>query len=296
MRMHRDAAYAIPDSAVADKALLDAARSTWDEAVALGELYGYRNAQATVLAPTGTIGLLMDCDTTGVEPDFALAKFKKLAGGGYFKIVNESVPEALRRLGYTKDQSREIIEFICGTNTLKSAAPVNDRALAERGLSAEEIARVEAQLPKVFELGHAFNAFVLGEACLKRLGLKAEDDVLRKLGFTDAELDQSNDVLCGRMTVEGAPHLREEHLAIFDCANKCGKTGKRFIHWMGHIKMMGSVQPFISGAISKTINMPGEATVDDIKEAYLQSWKLGIKAVALYRDGCKASQPLSSKS
>jgi ribonucleoside-diphosphate reductase alpha chain len=295
MKMHRDASYQIrPEDCPQN--LLKAAREDWDDAVALGELYGYRNAQSTVLAPTGTIGLLMDCDTTGVEPDFALVKFKKLAGGGYFKIVNESVSEALRRLGYTKDQSREIIEYICGTNTLKSAAPISDRALAERGLTAEEIARVNAQLPKVFELGHAFNAFVLGEACLKRLGLKPEDDVLAKLGFTAAEVDLSNDILCGRMTVEGAPHLKEEHLPIFDCANKCGKIGKRFIHWMGHIKMMGAVQPFISGAISKTINMPNEATVEDIKEAYLQSWKLGLKAVALYRDGCKASQPLSTKS
>ena len=208
-----------------------------------------------MIAPTGTIGLLMDCDTTGVEPDFALVKFKKLAGGGYFKIVNESVPEALRRLGYAKEQAQEILAYVMGTNTLKSPSPVCDRALAERGLTAEEIARVEAQLPKVFELRHAFNSFNVGEACLKRLGIVAEDDLLAKLGFTEAEIEQSNDVLCGRMTVEGAPHLKEEHLAIFDCANKCGKIGQRFIHWMGHIKMMGATQPFLSGAISKTINM-----------------------------------------
>jgi ribonucleoside-diphosphate reductase alpha chain len=294
IRMHRTAAYAIR-SEDCPQNLLKAAREDWDDAVAQGEVHGYRNAQATVLAPTGTIGLLMDCDTTGVEPDFALVKFKKLAGGGYFKIVNESVPEALRRLGYTPDQAREIVAYVVGSNTLKSASPVNDRALAERGLTAEEIARVEAQLPKVFELRHAFNSFNVGEACLKRLGFTAEDDLLAKLGFTDAEVEQSNDVLCGRMTVEGAPHLKEEHLPIFDCANKCGKIGQRFIHWMGHIKMMGATQPFISGAISKTINMPAETTVDDIKEAYWQSWKLGLKAVALYRDGCKASQPLSSK-
>jgi ribonucleoside-diphosphate reductase alpha chain len=295
MKMHRDAAYAVP-AEDCPQHLLKAAKEDWDDVVALGELYGARNAQATVLAPTGTIGLLMDCDTTGVEPDFALVKFKKLAGGGYFKIVNESVPEALRRLGYTKQQSEEIVAYVVGTNSLKSAAPVNEKSLAEKGLKPEEIGRVEAQLPKVFELAHAFNAFVLGEEAVKRLGLKPEDDALRKLGFSDAEVDQSNDVLCGRMTVEGAPHLKEEHLAIFDCANKCGKTGQRFIHWMGHIKMMGAVQPFISGAISKTINMPAETTVDETKEAYLQSWKLGLKAVALYRDGCKASQPLSTKS
>ncbi|HUR38597.1 MAG TPA: vitamin B12-dependent ribonucleotide reductase, partial [Planctomycetota bacterium] len=295
MRKHRDAAYAIKGEDCPQN-LLKAAREDWDDVVALGEVHGFRNAQATVLAPTGTIGLLMDCDTTGVEPDFALVKFKKLAGGGYFKIVNESVPEALRRLGYTKEQAQEIVAYVVGTNTLKSAAsPVNDRALAERGLTAEEIVRVEAQLPKVFELRNAFSAFNLGEACLKRLGLKAEDDLLAKLGYSDAQVDQANDVLCGRMTVEGAPHLKEEHLPIFDCANKCGKIGQRFIHWMGHIKMMGATQPFISGAISKTINMPAETTVEEIKEAYWQSWKLGLKAVALYRDGCKASQPLSSK-
>jgi ribonucleoside-diphosphate reductase alpha chain len=295
MRMHREAAYAIKGEDCPQN-LLKAAREDWDDVVALGEVHGYRNAQATVLAPTGTIGLLMDCDTTGVEPDFALVKFKKLAGGGYFKIVNESVPEALRRLGYTREQAQEILAYTVGTNTLKSAAPVNDRALAERGLTAEEIARVEAQLPKVFELRHAFNSFTLGDECLKRLGFKAEDDVLVKLGFSEAEIEQSNDVLCGRMTVEGAPHLKEEHLPIFDCANKCGKIGRRFIHWMGHIKMMGATQPFLSGAISKTINMTAETTVDEIKEAYWQSWKLGLKAVALYRDGCKASQPLSTKS
>ena len=249
MRMHRDAAYAIKAEDCPQN-LLKAAREDWDDVVSLGEIHGFRNAQATVLAPTGTIGLLMDCDTTGVEPDFALVKFKKLAGGGYFKIVNESVPEALRRLGYTPEQAKEIVSYVVGTNTLKSAVAINDRALAERGLTAEEIARVEAQLPKVFELRHAFNSFTLSDACLKRLGFKAEDDVLARLGFSEAEIEQSNDVLCGRMTVEGAPHLREEHLPIFDCANKCGKIGQRFIHWMGHIKMMGATQPFISGAIS----------------------------------------------
>jgi ribonucleoside-diphosphate reductase alpha chain len=295
MRMHRDASYAIKP-ADCPQNLLKAAREDWDDAVALGEVHGYRNAQATVLAPTGTIGLLMDCDTTGVEPDFSLVKFKKLAGGGSFKIVNESVPEALRRLGYTREQAQEIVAYVAGTNTFKSAAPVNNLALAERGLTAEEIARVEAQLPKVFELRHAFNGFTLGEGCLKRLGIKPGEDILGKLGFAEVEIEKSNEVLCGRMTIEGAPHLKEEHLPIFDCANKCGKTGKRFIHWMGHVKMMGATQPFISGAISKTINMPADTTVEEIKEAYLQSWKLGVKAVALYRDGCKASQPLSSKS
>jgi ribonucleoside-diphosphate reductase alpha chain len=294
MRMHRDASYQIKAEDCPPN-LLKAAREDWDDAVALGEVHGYRNAQATVLAPTGTIGLLMDCDTTGVEPDFALVKFKKLAGGGYFKIVNASVTEALRRLGYTPDQADAIVAYIVGTNTLKCDAPVCDKALAERGLTAAEIARVEAQLPKVFELRHAFSAFTLGDDAVKRLGLSKEDDVLARLGFTQAEIETSEEILCGRMTVEGAPHLRDEHLAIFDCANKCGKKGQRFIHWSGHVRMMAAVQPFISGAISKTINMTAETTVDEIKEAYLQSWKLGLKAVALYRDGCKASQPLSSK-
>ncbi len=295
MRMHRDATLQIR-AEDGPQNLLKAAREDWDDVVALGEVHGFRNAQATVLAPTGTIGLLMDCDTTGVEPDFALVKFKKLAGGGYFKIVNESVPEALRRQGYAPELAREIVEHVTGTNTLKSQAPVCGPALAERGLTPEEIARVEEQLPRVFELAHAFNPVTLGEAAYRRLGIRAEEDVLRKLGFTAAEIERSNDVLCGRMTVEGAPHLREEHLPIFDCANRCGRQGTRYIHWMGHIRMMAAVQPFISGAISKTINMPAETTVADIKEAYLQSWKLGLKAVALYRDGCKASQPLSTKS
>ncbi len=294
MRQHRDAAAAIR-SEDCPQHLLKAAREDWEDVLALGEVHGFRNAQVSVLAPTGTIGLLMDCDTTGIEPDFALVKFKKLAGGGYFKIVNESVPEALRRLGYAPDASREIVEYVTGTNTLRGDTPVNDRALAEKGLTAEEIARVEEQLPRVFELSHAFNPATLGEACAQRLGLGPEEDALRKLGFSEADVSTSNDVICGRMTVEGAPHLKEEHLPIFDCANRCGRHGQRFIHWMGHIRMMAAVQPFISGAISKTINMPAETTVEDIKEAYLQSWKLGLKAVALYRDGCKASQPLTSK-
>ncbi len=295
MRQHRDAAAAIrPEDC--PPYLLRAAREDWDDVLALGEVHGFRNAQVTVLAPTGTIGLLMDCDTTGVEPDFALVKFKKLAGGGYFKIVNESVPEALRRLGYDQEESRRIVEYVTGTGTLKGDTPICERTLADKGLTAEEIARVEAQLKGVVELSHAFNAATLGEAACKRIGIGAGDDVLLKLGFTESEVEVSNDEICGRMTVEGAPGLKEEHLPIFDCANKCGRHGQRFIHWMGHIRMMAAVQPFISGAISKTINMPNETTVEEIKEAYLQSWKLGLKAVALYRDGCKASQPLTAGS
>ncbi len=300
MRMHRAAAHQI-DESLCPVDLVNAAREDWDDAVALGELHGYRNAQTTVLAPTGTIGLLMDCDTTGVEPDFALVKFKKLAGGGYFKIVNDSVPEALKRLAYTPGQTKEIIEYIQGVNTLANDSPINAETLKVKGLGAEDLAKIEKQLPRVFELTHAFTAYTLTEATLKKLGWETKARVkgfnaLRELGFSDADIDAASVKICGMMTIEGAPHVKDEHLAIFDCANKCGSHGQRFIHHMGHVKIMGAVQPFISGAISKTINMPKEVTVDDIKDAYLESWKLGLKAVALYRDGSKESQPLSSSS
>jgi ribonucleoside-diphosphate reductase alpha chain len=301
MRMHRDASYKIdPKEAPGFEYLVRAAREDWDDAVALGEVNGYRNAQATVLAPTGTIGLLMDCDTTGVEPDFALVKFKKLAGGGYFKIVNDSVPEALRRLGYGEAQVSAIVEHVVGTNSLRNGSPVNADSLRQRGLSEAEIGAIEDQLPKVFDLEHAFSPFVVGDAALRRLKLadKAKDpkfSLLKELGFSADQIEESNLKICGMMTIEGAPSLKEEHLPIFDCANLCGPHGTRFIHHMGHIRMMGATQPFISGAISKTINMPNSATVEDIQQAYLESWRLGVKAVALYRDGCKADQPLSTK-
>ncbi|HKS16074.1 MAG TPA: vitamin B12-dependent ribonucleotide reductase, partial [Planctomycetota bacterium] len=301
MRMHRDASYKIdPKDAPGFEYLVRAAREDWDDAVAVGEVNGYRNAQATVLAPTGTIGLLMDCDTTGVEPDFALVKFKKLAGGGYFKIVNDSVPEALRRLGYGEAQVSAIVEHVVGTNSLRNGSPVNAESLHARGMSESEIAAIEDQLPKVFDLEHAFSPYVVGDAALRRLKLidKSKDpkfSLLKELGFSADEIEQSNLKVCGMMTIEGAPGLKEEHLPIFDCANLCGPHGTRFIHHMGHIRMMGATQPFISGAISKTINMPNSATVADIQQAYLESWRLGVKAVALYRDGCKADQPLSTK-
>jgi len=301
MRMHRDASYQVePKDAPGFEYLVRAAREDWDNAVAVGEVHGYRNAQATVLAPTGTIGLLMDCDTTGVEPDFALVKFKKLAGGGYFKIVNDSVTEALRRLGYSEKDGAAIVEYIVGKNTLRCAAPVRSESLGAKGLTEAEIDAIEEQIPRVFDLEHAFSPYAMGEAALKRLGLveKAKDpkfSLLRELGFSAEDIERSNLVICGMMTIEGAPGLKEEHLPIFDCANVCGPHGSRYIHHSGHIRMMGATQPFISGAISKTINMPGTATVEDIKQAYLESWKLGLKAVALYRDGCKASQPLSTK-
>ena len=281
--------------------LLTAARAAWDRALELGETHGYRNAQASVLAPTGTIGLVMDCDTTGIEPDFALVKFKKLAGGGYFKIINQSVPEALGALGYTPAQVGTITEYCVGTGTLEGAPHINRESLAARGLSPEAIQRVEAELPRSFEVGFAFNRFVVGdEAITGDLGLDAavlDDptfDLLATLGFTPEQILEANDHICGRMTVEGAPYLRDEHLPVFDCANKCGRYGKRYIAAEGHIHMMAAAQPFLSGAISKTINLPNHATVEDVQAAYMTSWKLGLKAIALYRDGSKLSQPLSS--
>ncbi len=249
-----------------------------------------------------TIGLLMDCDTTGVEPDFALVKFKKLAGGGYFKIANQSIAPALHRLGYDDNQIADIIDYVIGTSTLLGAPHINRESLAEKGLTAEEIGKIEKALPSTFELKHAFNVFVVGEQALQRLGYTPDDytsfdfDLLAALGFTKAQIAEANDYICGRQTIEGAPHLAEEHLAVFDCANRNGRYGERFIHHTGHIKMMAAAQPFISGAISKTINMPNEVTVDDVADAYRMSWELGIKAMALYRDGSKASQPLSASS
>jgi ribonucleoside-diphosphate reductase alpha chain len=282
--------------------LLTAACNAWDKAVQMGEKYGYRNAQATVIAPTGTIGLVMDCDTTGIEPDFALVKFKKLSGGGYFKIINNSVPIALKNLGYQKHEIDEIIKYAIGHATLNGAPFINPESLEFRGFTKEEIEKLNAAVAGAFEISFAFNKHTLGEDCLKRLGFKPEEynnynfNLLRKLGFTKAEIEAANDYVCGTMTVEGAPYLKEEHLPVFDCANRCGNKGVRYIAPAGHIRMMAAAQPFLSGAISKTINLPNEATVEDIKECYYLSWKLGLKANALYRDGCKLSQPLSNKS
>jgi ribonucleoside-diphosphate reductase alpha chain len=301
MRMHRDAAYAI-DRDRCPEELWRAACEDWDDAVRLGQENGYRNAQSTVLAPTGTIGLLMDCDTTGIEPDFALVKFKKLAGGGYFKIVNQSVPEALKRLGYSPAEVQEIVAYVCGTNTLLAAPHVNRASLKARGLTDDDLAKVEAALLSSFELELAFGPWILGEESYQRLGVPEERakgfgfSLLKYLGFSRAEIDEANDVIIGRMTVEGAPMLRPEHYAVFDCANRCGKIGKRFLAPMSHVKMMAAAQPFLSGAISKTVNLPNEATVDEVRAIYEEGWRLGLKAVALYRDGCKASQPLSTSS
>ncbi|HEV2831367.1 MAG TPA: vitamin B12-dependent ribonucleotide reductase [Hanamia sp.] len=282
--------------------LLKAATKAWDDAVQMGEKFGYRNAQTTVIAPTGTIGLVMDCDTTGVEPDFALVKFKKLSGGGYFKIINLSVPQALRNLKYSESEIEEIVNYAKGHATFKGSPYINTESLLQKGFTEKDIAKLEASLPSAFEIGFVFNAFNLGEECLQRLGFKAEDynnfewSLLEALGFTEEQIEAANIYICGTMTVEGAPYLKDKDLAVFDCANKCGHIGKRYIHHSGHIRMMASVQPFISGAISKTINLPNEGTIEEISDAYLLSWKLGLKACALYRDGSKLSQPLSNKS
>lgn len=282
--------------------LLKAACKAWDDAVELGEKFGYRNAQSTVIAPTGTIGLVMDCDTTGVEPDFALVKFKKLSGGGYFKIINQSVPVALKNLGYSEKEIEAIIKYAVGSATFAGAPHINHQSLSEKGFIAEEINRLDAAVASAFDIAFVFNKYTLGEECLQRLGFTPEQynnfewSLLEGLGFSDEEVEAANDYVCGTMMLEGAPYLKEEHLPVFDCANKCGKKGQRFIHAHGHIRMMAAAQPFISGAISKTINLPNEATVEEIADAYMLSWQLGLKACALYRDGSKLSQPLSNKS
>jgi ribonucleoside-diphosphate reductase alpha chain len=281
--------------------LTDAAKKAWDEAVRLGEKYGYRNAQATVIAPTGTIGLVMDCDTTGVEPDFAIVKFKKLAGGGYFKIINQMVPRALKVLGYTPSQIDGIICYAVGRGTLENAPGINFDALRSKGFTDDILTKLNEGLTSAFDIKFAFNKYALGEDfCKKSLGFTDKQlndfsfDMLSELGFSKADIEAANNFCCGTMTVEGAPHLKDEHLPIFDCANPCGKIGKRFLSIDSHIRMMAAVQPFISGAISKTVNMPNNASIDDCKQAYLTSWKLCLKANALYRDGSKLSQPLNT--
>jgi ribonucleoside-diphosphate reductase alpha chain len=315
MRNHRAAAYDASDAyegleikpaginaKYCPDYLLQSATKAWDDAVMYGEKYGYRNAQATVIAPTGTIGLVMDCDTTGIEPDFALVKFKKLSGGGYFKIINQSIPTALTKLGYSEEQTDAIVKYAKGHASFDGAPFINHQTLSEKGFIAEELKKLDAAVESAFEIGFVFNVYNLGEECLQRLGFQPEAyydmsfNLLESLGFTDDEIDAANDYVCGTMTIEGAPFLKEEHLSVFDCANKCGKKGERYIHAHGHIRMMAAVQPFISGAISKTINLPNEANIEEIKDCYQLSWELGLKACALYRDGSKLSQPLSNKS
>lgn len=278
------------------------AKAAWDAALELGEKHGYRNAQTTVIAPTGTIGLVMDCDTTGIEPDFALVKFKKLAGGGYFKIINRAVPAALRTLGYRESEIAEIEAYAVGHGSLSNAPGINASTLKAKSFTDEAIAKVEKALPTAFDIKFAFNKWTFGEDFIRdQLGIGAEAiaapgfDLLQAVGFTKREIEAANVHICGAMTVEGAPHLKAEHYAVFDCANPCGKVGKRYLSVESHIRMMAAAQPFISGAISKTINMPNDATVEDCKSAYMLSWKLALKANALYRDGSKLSQPLNSQ-
>ncbi|MDA8882044.1 vitamin B12-dependent ribonucleotide reductase [Alphaproteobacteria bacterium] len=315
MRNHRLAAYgksegyeglsvlpvALAHNDCPDKNLITAAMAAWDDAVALGEKHGYRNAQSTVIAPTGTIGLVMDCDTTGIEPDFAIVKFKKLAGGGYFKIINRVVPEALSRLGYTKNQQQDITRYAVGHGNLESCQSVSINALKDKGFTDAILAKLAGSLENAFDIKFAFNRYGLGDDfCRDILGFTDEQlndfdfNMLEALGFSKEEIEAANIHVCGAMTLEGAPHLDDAHLSIFDCANVCGRIGKRFLSVSSHITMMAASQPFISGAISKTINMPNNATVEECGKAYMQSWKLGLKANALYRDGSKLSQPLSS--
>ncbi|WP_417460841.1 vitamin B12-dependent ribonucleotide reductase [Kordiimonas sp.] len=284
-----------------DKAIAVAAADAWDRALEVGEEHGFRNAQSSVIAPTGTIGLVMDCDTTGIEPDFALVKFKKLAGGGYFKIINRIVPQALEVMGYTPEQMEEISLYAVGHGTLKDAPAINHQTLRARGFGDREIDLLEDQLKNAFDIKFVFNQWTLGtDFCKEKLGLSDDQlndfnfDLLAAIGFTKEEISQANLYCSGSMTLEGAPHLREEHYHVFDCANPCGKIGKRFLSWESHIRMMAAAQPFISGAISKTINMPNVADVDDCMAAYELSWSLALKANALYRDGSKLSQPLNS--
>ncbi|KAB2941214.1 MAG: vitamin B12-dependent ribonucleotide reductase [Hyphomicrobium sp.] len=316
IRNHRRAAYGQKDgyeklatfpvpldhAACQDGALIEAAKRAWDRAIALGQSHGFRNAQATVIAPTGTIGLVMDCDTTGIEPDFALVKFKKLAGGGYFKIINRAVPEALRTLGYRESEIAEIEAYAVGHGSLAQAPAINPTTLKAKGFDAEALAKIDAGLESAFDIKFVFNKWTLGESFivdkLKVPADKVKDpafDLLTALGFSRKDIDSANEHVCGAMTLEGAPHLKPEHLPIFDCANPCGRKGKRYLSVDSHIYMMAAAQPFVSGAISKTINMPNEATVEDCKASYMLSWKLALKANALYRDGSKLSQPLNSQ-
>jgi ribonucleoside-diphosphate reductase alpha chain len=316
MRNHRRAAYGaavgyeqlsinpvpLDENDLPDKSLAQAARRAWDLAVTLGEQHGYRNAQSTVVAPTGTIGLVMDCDTTGIEPDFALVKFKKLAGGGYFKIINQAVPNALRTLGYQPDQIEQIIGYAVGHGSLADSPALSHAQLRAKGFGDEQISKVEQGLASAFDIKFVFNKWTLGEDFCRNV-LKISDaqlndfsfDLLAHVGFSKADIDKANIHVCGAMTLEFAPGLKEEHLPVFDCANPCGRLGKRFLSVESHIRMMAAAQPFISGAISKTINMPNDAAVEDCAASYMLSWKLGIKANALYRDGSKLSQPLSSQ-
>jgi len=314
MRNHRRAAYnasaeeyealtVLPfglDPLLCPENLANAARECWDEALALGEKHGFRNAQVSAIAPTGTIGLLMDCDTTGIEPDFALVKFKKLAGGGYFKIINTSVPPALSALGYSEQQIREIIQYALGSGTLEGAPGISRAALLEKGLPEKALKSAEKALKNAISLESCFSSYVVGKEALEALSIPEEEaqapgfSLLARLGFSDKEIEAAELFACGTMGLEGSPHVSEEHLAVFDTATPSGKRGKRSISWQAHIAMMAAVQPFITGAISKTINMPNNVSIDDVKGAYMLAWKSMLKSIALYRDGSKLSQPLAA--
>ncbi|MCL4765783.1 MAG: vitamin B12-dependent ribonucleotide reductase, partial [Hyphomicrobiaceae bacterium] len=316
MRNHRRAAHGetegyeqlstlpvpLDHAACPDAGLIEAATRAWDRALDLGEAHGYRNAQSTVIAPTGTIGLVMDCDTTGIEPDFALVKFKKLAGGGYFKIINQAVPQALRALGYRESEIAEIEVYAVGHGSLRQAPAVNHATLKAKGFTDEALQKVEDALATAFDIKFVLNRWTLGEpfltGTLKIPAAKLDEpgfELLAHLGFSRKDIEAANEHACGAMTLEGAPHLKPEHLPVFDCASPCGRRGKRFLSVESHIRMMAAAQPFISGAISKTINMPNEATVEDCKQSYMLSWRLALKANALYRDGSKLSQPLNAQ-
>ncbi len=315
MRNHRRAAYAetkgyeglevkpvpLDHASCPDQDLIALSKSAWDDAVSLGEKHGYRNAQVSVIAPTGTIGLVMDCDTTGIEPDFALVKFKKLAGGGYFKIINQSVPAALKILGYSSSEGEEIISYAVGHGTMGNAPDINHTTLTGHGFGQEELDKIEAALPTAFDIRFVFNQWTLGEAfCKGTLGIPETQlndpafDLLSHLGFSKKQVEAANNHVCGTMSLEGAPHLKQEHYGVFDCANACGRIGTRYLSVESHITMMAAAQSFISGAISKTVNMANDATIEDCQAAYELSWSLGVKANALYRDGSKLSQPLAS--
>jgi len=315
MRNHRRAAYAktkgyeglevkpvpLDHANCPDQDLIALSKSAWDDAVSLGEKHGYRNAQVSVIAPTGTIGLVMDCDTTGIEPDFALVKFKKLAGGGYFKIINQSVPAALKVLGYSSSEGEEIISYAVGHGTMGNAPDINHTTLTGHGFGQEELNKIEAALPTAFDIRFVFNQWTLGEAfCKGTLGIPEAQlndptfDLLSHLGFSKKQVEAANNHVCGTMSLEGAPHLKPEHYGVFDCANACGRIGTRYLSVESHITMMAAAQSFISGAISKTVNMANDATIEDCQAAYELSWSLGVKANALYRDGSKLSQPLAS--
>ena len=314
IRNHRRAVFRAPDSEYegltikpigidsqhCPPELLKAAQHDANQALKMGEKYGFRNAQVTVIAPTGTIGLLMDCDTTGIEPDFALVKFKKLAGGGYFKIINKSIPLALQKLGYNDSEISDIVHYIMGYARLEGSPCINSNVLRSKGFSDEVLKRIEEQLPTAFDISFVFNQYTLGETfCKETLGLNEEQlsnfefSILNHLGFTKKEIEAANDYICGTMTCEDAPHLKQKHYGVFDCANKCGRNGKRYISPSAHIMMMAVAQPFISGSISKTINMPAETNISDIKDVFYKSWCSGLKCNALYRDGSKLSQPLN---